>query len=160
MMECRVEAPWRQSYILGDHIGEQIIAKVKNAGWFSVIADEVTDSSNKQHLSLVVRYVDSEEGFARSDLVDLIDCDTGISGQSITNKIVISLKTYMLNRNMLRGQGYDGAGNVRCYQGCCNSHQSAVSTGLLPHRSSHCLNSAVVNLKRPVYLHRYDGDHW
>ena len=77
-------------YILGDHIGEQIIAKVKNAGWFSVIADEVTDSSNKQHLSLVVRYVDPEEGFARSDLVDLIDCDTGISGQSIADKIALS----------------------------------------------------------------------
>ena len=65
LMECRVEAPWRQSYILGDHIGEQIIAKVENAGWFSVIAGEVTDSSNKQQLCLVVRYVDPEEGFAR-----------------------------------------------------------------------------------------------
>ena len=43
--------------VLGDHILEKVLTKVKKAQYFSLIADEVTDSSNKEQLGLVLRYV-------------------------------------------------------------------------------------------------------
>ena len=44
--------------VVPDQVRQEIIRKVHQAKWFSVIADEVTDVSNKEQLSLVVRYVD------------------------------------------------------------------------------------------------------
>ena len=43
--------------ILGHQIHDQILNKVKKAPWFTVIADEVTDTSDKEQLSLVLRLV-------------------------------------------------------------------------------------------------------
>ena len=53
--------------ILADQVRQKIIRKVHQAKWFSVIADEVTDISNKEQLSLVVRYVDVDTLFVRED---------------------------------------------------------------------------------------------
>ena len=43
--------------IFADQIRQNIISRVKKVRWYSVVADEVTDISNKEQLSLVVRYV-------------------------------------------------------------------------------------------------------
>ena len=45
--------------ILAAQVIQSIISRVKEAKWFSVIADEVTDVSNKEQLSIVLRYVES-----------------------------------------------------------------------------------------------------
>ena len=39
-------------------------------------------------------------------------CDTSISGQAIADKIKFTLEKLTLDLNDLRGQGYDGAGNM------------------------------------------------
>lgn len=44
--------------ILADQVRQKIVDNVKRARWYSVIADEVTDVSNKGQLSLSVRHVD------------------------------------------------------------------------------------------------------
>ena len=46
-----------------------IIDKIKGAKWFTVIADEVTDASNREQLSIILRYVDSATLTVREDLV-------------------------------------------------------------------------------------------
>ena len=46
--------------ILGNQIREKILSRVKIAGWYTVIADEVTDLSNKELLSIVLRYIDPD----------------------------------------------------------------------------------------------------
>ena len=43
--------------VLADQVRQKIIRKVDQAKWFSIIADEVTDVSNKEQLSLVVRFI-------------------------------------------------------------------------------------------------------
>ena len=43
--------------IIGDHIQGQILSRVAKAVFFTVIADEVTDISNKEQLSIVLRYI-------------------------------------------------------------------------------------------------------
>ena len=37
-------------------------------------ADKVTDLSNKELLSLMLRYVDHDTGLAREDLMDFLEC--------------------------------------------------------------------------------------
>ena len=55
--------------VLSSQVRDRIIQKVQEAKWFSVIADEVTDVSNKEILSLNVRYWDCESGNIREDLL-------------------------------------------------------------------------------------------
>ena len=110
-----------------------------------MVADEVTDISNKEQLSLVVRYVDHGSLLVREDLVAFIECDTGISGRAIADKIISCLQAYGLDLSNLRGQAYDGAGNMA---GSVNG-AAALITADYPlafylHCASHCLNLAVV----------------
>lgn len=43
--------------VTGNSIRSDIVEEVKRAKFYSVIADEVTDSSNKEELSLALRYI-------------------------------------------------------------------------------------------------------
>ena len=88
------------------------IDMVKASQWFTVIADEITDCSNKEQLSLVLRYVDTETELIREDVVGFLECDTGITGQCLADKLMGCLQAYDLDLTKLRGQAYDGAGNV------------------------------------------------
>ena len=73
--------------ILAHQIRQKIIRKVQGANWFSVVADEVTDVSNKEELSLVLRYVDPDTLLVREDLVGFFECDTRISCCDLAGKI-------------------------------------------------------------------------
>ena len=75
--------------VLADQVSHCIIEKVKAAKWFTVIADEVTDVSNREQLSIVLPYV---------------ECDTGISGLDLTTKITSSLKELGLDLSIVCGQ--------------------------------------------------------
>ena len=44
--------------------------------------------------------------------MDFLECDTGINGCSLADKITTTLQCYGLDLTMLRGQVYDGAGNM------------------------------------------------
>ena len=98
--------------VLADQIRHKIITRVKSAKWYSVLADEVTDASNKEQLTIVLRYVDGESQLIREDFVGFFECDSGITGRSLADKITSSLKSFGLDLQFLRGQGYDGAGNM------------------------------------------------
>lgn len=55
--------------VLSSQVRDKVIQKVQMAKWFSVIADEVTDVSNKEILSLNVRYWDNESGNICEDVL-------------------------------------------------------------------------------------------
>ena len=122
-----------------------IIDKVKAAKWFTVIADEVTDVSNREQLSIVLQYVDSATLTVREDLVGFFECDTGISGRNLSDKIKSTLNRFGVGLSCLRGQAYDGAGNMA---GSVNGTASLISAesplAIYLHCASHCLNLAVV----------------
>lgn len=131
--------------IIGSQIRGKILVRVKNAGWYSVIADEVTDVSNKELLSIVLRYVNPETAVIREDFVGFLECDTGVTGKCLADKILGFLTMLGLDHKMLRGQGYDGAGSMA---GSVNGTAALISAqyplALYFHCASHCLNLAVV----------------
>lgn len=51
----------RLSRPVGNYISSKIITEVKQTRMFSVMADGAADISNKENLSLVLRYVDSSK---------------------------------------------------------------------------------------------------
>ena len=61
-----------------------------------MISDEVTDVSNKEQLSLVLRYVDLDTLLVREDLIGFVECNTGITGRELANKITSSLQAFSL----------------------------------------------------------------
>ena len=65
--------------VLGDHIRGKVLRRVQKAHCFTIIADEVTDCSNKEQLCLALRYVNPDNYVI---LVIFIECDDGMTGQA------------------------------------------------------------------------------
>ena len=78
--------------------------EVKEAKFFTVIADEVADVSNTEQMSIVLRFVDSRCGSA------FTSCKGGTTGEALSDNILSVLRRHGLDIDLLRGQAYDGAG--------------------------------------------------
>ena len=75
--------------------------------------------------------------------MDFVECDEGISGEAIAQKIKTNLQGYSLDLQHLRGQGYDGGGNMA---GTVKGEAALVTAeyplALYLHCASHCLLSS------------------
>ena len=128
----------------GEWIRNKIVQEVKHAKFFSVSADEAADSSNKEQLPLVLRFVDATNS-VHEEFVEFILCDTGTSGNAVASKILEALKEYGLSVNYLRGQAFDGAGNMAGkYRGAAAVIQSTCPKAVYIHCAAHSLNLCVV----------------
>ena len=108
--------------------------------YFSIIADEAADSSNKEQLSLVLRFVDENLNI-REDFVGYVHCVEGLSGEKLASVILKTLSQLNLNINDCRGQGYDGAGAVAGKINGCSAHILRLNNkALYTHCFSHRLN--------------------
>ena len=146
--------------VVADQVRQKIITKVRAAKWFTIIADEVTDVSNKEQLSLVVRYVDHDTLSVRVDLLGFFECDSGITGRALADKITGCLQAYGLDLSNLQGQAYDGADNMA---GSANGTAALITRdyplALYLHCFLYCLNLAVVKSLQ-VTSPEYDGCCW
>ena len=69
----------------------------QNDSVFSLIADEVTDISNKEILSLCVRYVSMSPKIQIKEIfIDFVQLD-GITGEVIANAILHTLKNHRID---------------------------------------------------------------
>ena len=122
-----------------DHILEKILSKVKKAQYFSLIADEVTDCSNREQLGLVLQYISPEDYIILEDLVSFIECDSGISGQILSEMMLDFLRKHDLDTTNLRGQAYGGAGNMSGKTNVAAVRTSSqLPLALYVHCTSHC----------------------
>ena len=117
--------------------------KVSQACYFSVIADEATDISNDEQLSISIRYLD--EGSPREVFMEFHKCVAGVTGEAIADDILLKLKKWQLQLEFLRGQAYDGAGAMagksKGAAACITAKQPKA---LYTHCASHRLNLCVV----------------
>ncbi|CAG9771510.1 unnamed protein product [Ceutorhynchus assimilis] len=96
--------------LCGNAIQKQIIDKVRQSGFFAVLADEAQDVSRYEQLSLCLRYVDcsSRKALIREDFVGFVHIhDFTASALALTT--MESLKSFGLDLENLVGQGYDEA---------------------------------------------------
>ena len=95
----------------GQFITELVVRKIKENQFFSILADEASDCSNQEQLSLVIRYVDSD-CVIREEFLGFLHCDLGLSGKALAETVLGGLIDLGLDIRNYCGQGYDGAAAV------------------------------------------------
>ena len=92
-----------------DVILSGIVSEVKAAGFFSVLADEVS-CHNVEHLPICLRFVDSEYNI-REEFVAFVKL-ARVRAVDIADAIMKTLENLGLSLSSLRGQVYDGASTM------------------------------------------------
>ena len=129
--------------ICGDLLRNKILKEVREAQFFSVIADEATDVANDEQLSISVRYVNDTGPQER--FLGFHECQAGVSGEAIAKGILEQLVNWQLEPRFLRGQAYDGAGAMaRQTKGTAARIQSLYPKAVYTHCAAHRLNLCVV----------------
>ncbi|XP_057538192.1 uncharacterized protein LOC130815725 [Amaranthus tricolor] len=111
---CQLTSPKIQKDIINccaKETTKRIIEEVGD-GYFSILADESSDVSQKEQLALVLRFVNRESGSVVERFLGIVHVgDT--TALSLKDAILSLLMEYSLSPSMIRGQGYDGASNMR-----------------------------------------------
>ncbi|XP_039144034.1 zinc finger MYM-type protein 1-like [Dioscorea cayenensis subsp. rotundata] len=78
---------------------------------YCLIVDEARDESRREQMALVIRFVD-KHGFVKERFLDIVHVkDT--TALTLKQEICSVLSHHNLNIQNIRGQGYDGASNMR-----------------------------------------------
>ena len=130
--------------ICGELLRNKILADVKAAKFFSVIADEGTDVANNEQLSISLRYVPNDDG-PQERFLGFHKCQTGVSGEAIAGDILKQLANWQLEPRFLRGQAYDGAGAMAGrVRGTAARILSIYPKAVYTHCAAHRLNLCIV----------------
>jgi hypothetical protein len=78
---------------------------------FCIIVDEAQDESKREQMVIVLRFID-KDGFIQEHFFDLVHVED-TSTLILKNKISNVLSHHGLDIQNIRGQGYDGASNMR-----------------------------------------------
>ena len=127
----------------GQVISEQIIQDIKASKFYSIIADEAADSSHKEQMSLVLRFVDIDMNI-REEFIAFLQCRWGLTGEQLAKLILEALNNLTLSIDDCRGQGYDGAGAVAGHINGLSANILRINEkALYTHCYSHRLNLAI-----------------
>ncbi len=127
--------------IIGNKVVQRICEQVKEAGFYSIIADESRDSSKQEQMSLAVRYVDMSDGSVNEHFLTFIQAER-LDASSLSSYIKQLFTKYDFDFNKMVSQGYDG---VSVMSGRCSGVQTK-STRVCPLRSIYPLLCACIDL--------------
>ena len=96
--------------ILGHRVRRKIREEVGDSK-YCILVDEALDTSHKEHMAIILRFVDSE-GLIRERFFKIVSVPDTTS-QTLKNEISKVLTMYDLQVRNMRGQGYDGTSNMR-----------------------------------------------
>lgn len=125
-----------------DVVRANIVEEIQKAGFFSVLADEVS-SHNVEHMPICLRFVD-ERCDTREDFVAFVRLDR-VRATDITKAIVATIEELGLSLNELRGQGYDGAATMKGEKsGVQKQIRDLQPKAVYTHCAGHSLNLSIV----------------
>ena len=78
---------------------------------FSILVDETCDVAKREQMALILRFVD-KNGILQERFFDLIHV-ANTRSLTLKDELTVVLSTHGFNIQNLRGQGYDGASNMR-----------------------------------------------
>ncbi|XP_042423135.1 zinc finger MYM-type protein 1-like [Zingiber officinale] len=96
--------------IIADIVRDKIRAEIGEAK-FCILVDEAIDESSKEQMAIILRYVD-RDGFIRERFFEVVHVEN-TSALTLKKEICNVFNQYNLLTENLRGQGYDGASNMR-----------------------------------------------
>lgn len=119
----------------------KLVRDVNESGCFSLVADETTDISNVEQLSVCVRYV--KNNLINEHFLQFIPIEN-TSAENISNNLITFLKSIGMNMENLCGQGYDGASAMGGkISGVQARIREVYPAALYVHCASHSLNLAI-----------------
>lgn len=147
----------------GDLVKEAVVARIKKARFWSLIADETTDRQKREQLAVVIRYVlPDDNGVWKcyedpiavldvlSDIKSNDDAATGsptdgqetrLSGLAIGQTLLRIVTSLGLDLSICVGQGYDGASAMASERvGASSAFLHYAPLAFYFHCASHCLN--------------------
>ena len=141
--------------VCGDIILSKILSRIQgDLTFYSILVDEATDSANVEQLSISIHFLDSDSNSTQEKFLAFLDCHSGITGEAIAQKILQQLTTWQLDPNLLRGQGYDGAGSMAGKtKGVAAIIQAKYPRAMYIHCSAHRLNLCVVKCCKIQTVH-------
>ncbi|KAI3495367.1 hypothetical protein L1887_37696 [Cichorium endivia] len=114
-------APYNSKYTSGliqkeiiGIIANKVLKHIRNEigdSYFCVMVDEARDESKKEQMTIVLRFVD-KDGVIRERFLDLVHVSDTASLTLKTN-LWNQLLKHEFDTSKIRGQGYDGASNMR-----------------------------------------------
>ncbi|XP_073120249.1 uncharacterized protein [Henckelia pumila] len=96
--------------IISNQVRTMIRKEIGDAKFF-ILVDEARDASNKEQMTIVLRFVDID-GFLRERFFTIVHV-TDTTAATLKKEISDALGRYDLYIHNMRGQGYDGASNMR-----------------------------------------------
>ena len=135
--------------ILAYMVRQKVCSGVREAGVYTVLADETKDLSKKEQLSISLRFVD-EEAVIREHFLTFVHAQC-VSADSLTEYIVTTLKSHHLDLNSIVSQGYDGASVMSGqYSGVQQRLKSVAPYAIYVHCYAHTLNLVLVDSVKNV----------
>ncbi|XP_050065649.1 zinc finger MYM-type protein 1-like [Aphis gossypii] len=131
--------------ICGDLILSKLVKMVNASQCFSVLADETTDVSVKEQLTLCVRFVNGTGENAKLCEIFLKYVNVhNLTGQHLASAILEGLHSCGIDCSKMYGQGYDGASNMSGkFKGVQTIIRNKYPMALYVHCAAHTLNLAV-----------------
>lgn len=130
--------------VIGKHIIQAaILAEIKQAEFFTILADEVS-SHSQEEMALCIRFVDCTDNI-REEFIEFCPLKS-LTGKAIGRSIVTAIQCLDLDITKCRGQGYDGAANMSSEAVGVQAYIRALSPrAYYVHCSSHLLNLAIAH---------------
>ncbi|KAF8396080.1 hypothetical protein HHK36_017692 [Tetracentron sinense] len=97
-------------HILSSNVRNAIREEISDAK-FCIIVDEARDESKREQMALVLRFVD-KDGFLRERFFDIVHVLDTVA-LTLKKRVCAILSRHSLSIQNIRGQGYDGASNMR-----------------------------------------------
>jgi hypothetical protein len=121
------------------------IQACNDAPCFAFIADECTDTSRKEQIALCVRFWDENKHAVREEFLGYVEAKK-TTGEQLAETFIENLQNLQIHVNKMRGQGYDGAGNMSgIHRGVQARIRRLVPDALYVHCKAHCLNLSIMH---------------
>ena len=132
-------------HILADMVRSIITKEIKEATYFTILADETKDISKKEQFSIVARYFQAGSYSIRERFLTYIEA-TSLTADGLSSYILDTIKAFNLDLKYLVSQGYDGASVMsgRC-AGVQQKIRDIAPQAIYIHCTAHVLNLVLVD---------------
>ena len=119
-------------------IERSILSVVQSSPFYSIIADEASDSANDEQLAISLRYLTANGEPQEEKFLSFTKCLWGVSGEALVRNILKQLSEWALDLKYLWGQAYDEAeATAGCSKGVTTCIQDKFSKALYTHCAAH-----------------------
>lgn len=133
--------------IMAHDVLRSLLSDIKSRRWFSLMADETRDVSNREQLVLCLRWV-SDNYEVHEDQVGLAQLDN-TTAKLIYESLKVCLLSLGIPFEKCRGQAYDGARNFQGHvSGVAKRFKNDNDAAISVHCLAHCVNLCLQEVAR------------